>query len=313
MTSIGIDPHPGQHTAAALDPTGQLLQVRSFPSSQEGLDAFLEWLTTFPQPRLGVEGPTQPFFAPWLARLLGEGFHIFPIPTQEVSLLRRRHARGKTDPQDATHVARALLANQELPPLSQPHWLRPLQELTRTRKALAQDLKAHRMRLEVIQEPLVRQALIQVTETLQAQVALLEKEMARRVKEIAPKILQAQGIGPVIAGTILAEVGDIRRFPDQHRFAAYCGAAPIPWQSGARGGVRVNSGGNRRLNCALHLIALTRLRVNVSTQSLLARKVSEGKTKREALRVLKTYLARELYHTLNALFTSLSEPGPATP
>lgn len=302
MTIIGIDPHPSQHTAVALDTTGQALEVRSFPNSQEGLEAFLEWLTSFPPARLAIEGPTHPFFASWLAYLLAQGFPTFPIPTQDVSHLRRRQARGKADPQDAVLVARVLLSNPDLPPLSLPEWLRPLQELSRTRQALAEDLKAHRMRLQATREPLVKEALSRVVEALEAEVARLGKELSRRVKEIAPRLLKSLGIGPVIAGIILAETGDIGRFADQGHFASYCGAAPLPWQSGAGEQVRVNFGGNRRLNYALHLIALTRLRLDPRTRAFWGRKLAEGKTKREALRVLKTYLAREVYRTLKAVF-----------
>ncbi len=68
------------------------------------------------------------------------------------------------------------------------------------------------------------------------------------------------GVGTVIAGLLLAEVGDIRRFRTKHHFASYCGAAPVPWESGASEHVRVNRGGNRRLNWAIHIIARTRLR-----------------------------------------------------
>ena len=108
-----------------------------------------------------------------------------------------------------------------------------------------------------------------------------------------------------------AEVGDIQRFKTQHHFASYCGAAPVRRESGASKHVRVNRGGNRRLNWALHIIARTRLRIDETSQTLVARKEQEGKTHREAIRILKTYLARQLYRTMTELLTPRS--GLATP
>jgi transposase len=115
-------------------------------------------------------------------------------------------------------------------------------------------------------------------------------------------------VGPVIAGVLLAEVGDIQRFRSQDHFASYCGVAPVPWESGASKQVRVNRGGNRRLNWALHLIARTRLRLDAASQALVARKKQEGKTHREAIRILKTYLARQIYSMMLKLLSPEPEP-----
>ena len=137
----------------------------------------------------------------------------------------------------------------------------------------------------------------------------MEKEITHMVREIAPKLLDISGIGPVLAGTLLAEGGDVSRFIGEDSFAAYCGAAPIPWQSGIKSQVRVNAGGNRRLNMVLHLMALTRLRVDERTRLFWNRKLAEGKTKRKVLRALKTYLAREIYHVLRALLMPQELPA----
>ena len=115
---------------------------------------------------------------------------------------------------------------------------------------------------------------------------------------MAPELMDLQGVGTVIAGVLLAEVGDIQRFRTKHQFASYCGAAPVPWESGASKHVRVNRGGNRRLNWAVHIVARTRLRVDPTSKALESRKEKEGKTHREAIRILKTYLARQLYGSL---------------
>jgi len=298
---IGVDPHPGHHTAAALEPTGRLVEARTFPNDPGGQADFLAWLDPWIDVKVAVDGPTQPFFAPWTARLLAEGYPIFSVATNKVAARRRRKARGKTDSQDAVIVAQVLIAEPDLPSLAQPDWVRPLQELTRTRKPLVDVLKGQKMRLQTVRDPMVRQALQAVIDTLQAQVKALSEEIDRRVKELAPTLLCLAGVGTVVAATLLAEVGNIARFHTQDRFAAYCGAAPQPWQSGASHRVRVNPRGNRRLNWALHIVARTRLRIDPSTQAFIARKEHQGKTHREALRILKTYIARQLYRLLTTL------------
>lgn len=302
MTIIGVDPHPGHHSAAALDGQGRPLEAQTFPNTQEGLEAFLRWLSQFTDPSLGVEGPSQSFFVQWTTRLLAEGFPLVPVPPQMVSRSRRREARGKSDLLDAYHIARALLSHPGLVPLSLPYWLGPLRELVRTRLALARDLKTCRMRLEKVQESLPRQSLQRLIQALHEEVSSLERELSRKVRELAPQLLQVPGIGPVVAGVLLVEVGDCRRFRDADAFARYCGAAPLLWQSGAGRVVRVNPGGNRRLNWALHLIALTRKRLDSRTHVFFQRKVAEGKGMRGAFRVLKTYIAREVYHHLHSLW-----------
>lgn len=310
MQVVGLDPHPNEHVAAVLDPTGKALASHSFANTPQGLEAFLHWIAPFSPFRLAVEGPSQPFFASWLATIVAEDIPIIPISTQEVSLLRRSRARGKRDTLDASLIAQVLLSSPDLPQLNLPSWLRPLQELSRTRKALVEDLKAYKMRLQSRQHPSVKAALTHVVETLNEEVKCLEKEIKRMVQQIAPELLAVCGVGPVLAGTLLAEGSDIGRFPREDSFASYCGAAPIPWESGIGKRVRVNPGGNRRLNAALHLIALTRLRVEVRTRRFWERKIAEGKTKREVLRILKTYLAREIYHVLKSIFIPISPANP---
>ncbi|MFQ5925756.1 MAG: IS110 family transposase, partial [Dehalococcoidia bacterium] len=302
MTIIGVDPHPGHHTSAAVDQQGVLLETKTFPNTQEGLVAFLTWLSRFTDSRLAVEGPTQSFFIQWTTRLLAEGFSLVPIPPHMVSSSRRRQARGKSDRLDAQLIARALLAHPQLVPLSLPSWLEPLRELVRTRLALATDLKRCRMRLDKVQQVMPQHSLQRLILTLQQEVRRLEREIARTVRQLAPQLLQVPGVGPVLAGVLLVEVGDCRRFRDADAFASYCGAAPLLWQSGASRVIRVNPGGNRRLNWALHLIALTRKRLDSSTRAFFQRKVAEGKGMRGAFRALKTYIARELYHLLLSLW-----------
>ena len=299
-TVIGIDPHPGHHAAAALDSRGEVQDVREFPNDTEGLESFMAWVKRLGNVRLAVEGPTQTFFTSWLSRCMSEGLHVVAIPTQQV-VERRGHR--KTDPHDAVLVARVLQAEPTRPVVSTPAWLRQMQELTRTRRHLAQQLQANRMRLRDMQTPTTKESLERVVNTLKREVDTLERQIDQLVQSVAPGLLDLQGVGPVIAGLLLAEVGDIGRFKTQHHFASYCGAAPVPRESGASKHARVNRGGNRRLNWALHIIARTRLRIDEASKALVTRKEQEGKTHREAMRVLKTYLARQLYREMTELLT----------
>ena len=125
-----------------------------------------------------------------------------------------------------------------------------------------------------------------------AEVRELERSIEQEVQAVVPVLMDQSGIGAIIAGVLLTEAGDIRRFRTKHHFASFYGAAPVPWESGASKHVRVNRGGNRRLNWALHIIARTRLRVDDASKALVARKEKEGKIHREAIRILKTYIAR---------------------
>ena len=306
-TVIGIDPHLGHHAAAALDSRGEVRGVREFPNDLDGLESFVSWVKGMGSVQLAVEGPTQTFFAPWLRRCMGEGMDVVAIPTQQV-VERRGHR--KTASHDAVLVARVLQAEPTRPVVSAPAWLRSVQELTRTRRHLAQQLQADRMRLRAMQTPDVRASLEHVVDTLAQEVEALERQIDQLVQAVAPGLMDLPGVGPVIAGLLLAEVGDIGRFKTQHHFASYCGAAPVPRESGASKHVRVNRGGNRRLNWAMHIIARTRLRIDETSRVLVARKEQEGKTHREAIRVLKTYLARQLYRVMTELLTQ--RPGLTT-
>lgn len=302
MTIIGIDPHPGHHTAAALDQAGTVVETRTFTNSQKALGQFIDWLSDMSEPTVAVEGPTQPFFVDWAVRLMAEGHVIIPIPAQLVSGARRRKAQGKTDAMDAEHIGRALLAHPDLSPLSMPSWLVPLKDMVRTRQTLSKDLKAYRMRLNGAREQASREALEAVIEVLKPKLKELDKQIEAKVKELAPQFLDVLGVGPVVASVMLSQAGDINRFRNEDAFASYSGAAPIFWQSGASSVVRVNHGGNRSLNWALHIVALTRLRRDERTRRYFDRKVSEGKSKKSALRCVKTYIAREMYGHLRLLW-----------
>lgn len=144
----------------------------------------------------------------------------------------------------------------------------------------------------------MRGPLEEVVRALKTALKQIEVELLRLVSQAAPQLLDLRGVGTVLAATVLAEVADIARFASAHHFASFCGAAPVPRSSGGTTRWCVSRGGNRRLNRALHLVALTRYRRDETTQTYVAKKRREGKSFREAMRALKTVIAREVFRTL---------------
>ncbi len=143
-----------------------------------------------------------------------------------------------------------------------------------------------------------RSALTLVIQVLEEQLAKLSKQLKTLVTTLAPTLLDLLGVGPIVASVILGEVRNIGRFVNEGQFASYCGAAPVERGSGKNSRMQLNHGGNHRLNWALHIVALTRSRCDERTRALLAKLKAQGKTQRASLRILKTYIARELFRHL---------------
>jgi transposase len=149
-------------------------------------------------------------------------------------------------------------------------------------------------------ESAVRKIIEQVIAVLLKQLTALEKQIQATIHAVMPSLLKLPGVGPIVAGVLLAETGDPKRFAGPHHFASYCGAAPVERGSGQNRRMQINPGGNRRLNWALHIVAMVRLRIDGGrSKRFLEQAQLRGKTKRSALRLLKTYIARELFRVLS--------------
>lgn len=131
----------------------------------------------------------------------------------------------------------------------------------------------------------------------------------RPIAALRPDVLTQHGIGTITAATLIGHTAGAARFPTDGHFARLAGAAPIPASSGRTKRVRLNRGGDRQLNCALHRIAVTRARTCPHTRAYLDRKLGEGKTNAEAYRCLKRHLARQVWH----LLTTTPTPDPNDP
>lgn len=299
MITIGLDPHPDSHTVAALDENGTTIASLTVSNDAEGMALLHRFALPFPKCRWAVEGAANRYILPFVSELLERGEVVHHIPPNLTSQYRSRVSQKKNDVVDAQNAARALQANPGLPTFQPGEHQRELQDLTRTQRRLSEQLKANKMALQTLEQgSSVRTALAQVIQVLKEQLDHLASQMSALVKTLAPALLDLLGVGPVVASVILGEVGNIGRFANEGQFAIYCGAAPVERGSGKNSRMQLNHGGNRRLNWALHIVALTRSRCDERTQALLAKLKARGKTQRASLRILKTYIARELFRHL---------------
>jgi transposase len=263
MITLGMDPHPGSHTVAALNSNGSLLCSIKVLNTSAGLDQLHQFGSQFASRRWAIEGAGNRFVAQFVNELLAKGETIYAIAPSLTSQYRCRRGTKKNDQVDAANVARALLANPQLPALQYSDNQRELQELSRAQRRLSEQLRSNRSALgELSEHSPVRAVLEEVIHTLILQLKELEKQLRNIVRTVMPALLDLAGVGAIVAGTLLAEVGDPQRFPTADHFASYYGAAPVERGSGQNSRMQVNPGGNRRLNWALHMIALVRLRMD---------------------------------------------------
>ena len=134
--------------------------------------------------------------------------------------------------------------------------------------------------------------------SLTRQIDQLQAELLELVKAHRPQLLAEQGCGPLVAAVLIGHTAGVKQFRKPSSFGLQTGTAPIPCSSGQRTQHRLNRGGDRQLNHALHIIAITRAQHDPATKEYLVRKEAEGKTTKGALRSLKRHLARRFYHLL---------------
>jgi transposase len=338
MIVLGADTHKRSHTIAAVAaPTGGLLGEQTVPVGRRGFGALLRWARRLGDDRIWaledcrhVSGSLERF-------LIERGERVLRIPTHLAANARKSaRQRGKSDPIDALNVARAAL--QEGPesfPLAQldgPELdLRLLvdhrERLVRHRVELNSTLQWHLHDLwPELQLPggglfskkwstRIGRRLARAEQTMRVRIARdelrrlreltvainqLEREVSALVVQIAPQLLDEPGFGPLIAAKLVGEIAGADRFATPAKLARAAGVAPIPASSGNTQRQRLDHGGNRQINAALHRVIVTRARCHPQTRAYIARRRSEGKTTREAIRCLKRYLVRRVWHLLRA-------------
>jgi transposase len=330
MIVIGVDVHKHELTAVAVDELGRELSGWSGPLEA----ALLSWAPV--GERLWAVEDCR-HVSRGLERLLLEaGEHLVRVPPRLTAPARRRgRSRGKSDALDALAVARAALREPRLErPRPQEASLRELKllldhrdDLVAERRRCQQRLRWHLHELEpALAVPLgaldralwlerLGRRLARREQTTQVRIARdllarcrslsrtideLERELQTRTQRIAPRLLELAGCGALSAAKLLSEIGPIERFASDAQLARHAGVAPLEASSGKHRRHRLDRGGNRQLNCALHRIAVTQGRVYPPARAYLERKQGEGKSRREAIRCLKRQLARTVYTTLKS-------------
>lgn len=334
MITIGIDTHKATLAVSAIDETGREGAGATFPNTGRGHDALVTWATAMgPERRFGIEGSGS--YGAALARLLvGAGETVVEVPAN-LTERERRHLRraGKTDAGDALAIARVTLREPGLGPVPMPGLAEDLKLLVdareqriaertrvvnrlhaqlvvlepgyerkipnlsaaRHRRAVARRLKGRGgVRAELARTDLAR------LRKLDAECLALEGRIRALVRLSGSSLPSIPGVAAIIAAKIMGETGDPRRFRSSPAFAAMSGTAPIPASSGRTSRHRLNRGGNRQLNRALHMIALTQYRTDARARAYVERRISEGKSWREALRCLKRHLANVVLRTMLA-------------
>ena len=150
------------------------------------------------------------------------------------------------------------------------------------------------MRVRIARDELRR--IRELSQTIKA----LEAEIAGLIAQIAPQLLTEPGFGPLTAAKLVGEIAGAARFSSDAKLARAAGLAPIPVSSGRTDRHRLDRGGNRQINAAIHRVAVTRARCHPETRAYLDRKRAEGNSTREAIRCLKRHLARRIWHLLRA-------------
>ena len=332
---IGVDPHKGSHTAVAVggdeQPVGQV-RVRASAVQAQRL---LEWAAQWPERTWAVEG------AGGLGHLLSQqlvaaGERVLDVQAKLAARVRLLGAGAvnKNDPNDARSVAiAALRSSTQREVTADDHatvlkmWAKRYRDLGRSRTQTACRLHAalcelvpggigkeitaaHAARVleQVTPAGAVQQArwelaaaLLDDLRRVDALLGEAKKKLAVAVQATGTTLTEIFGVGPVIAATVIGDVRDIGRFATRDRFAAYNGTAPIEVSSGKRRVHRLSRRGNRRLNHAVHMAAVTQVRYPHSDgRAYYDKKLAEGKTAKEALRALKRQVSDAFYKQLKA-------------
>jgi transposase len=332
---LGVDTHLDVHVAVALDGLGRHLGESKIPTTLRGYGQLLGWVQGFGVVRCaGVEGTGS--YGAGLARYLRKaGIAVFEVERPKRRHLRRE---GKSDSRDAEAAARAVLSGEAAGvPKSGDGRVEMIRVLRAARRSAvkaksqaANQLQALRVtapeklrdRLRGLPtkemvavvarfrpgcapidvETATKLALRSVArryEALSEEIARLDMQLDRLVREVAPELISLPAIGTDHAATLLLVAGDNpERLGSEASFASLCGVSPIEASSGKMVRHRLNRGGNRDANRALHMICMVRMGMDRRTREYVAKRTQEGKSKREIIRCLKRYVSREVYRVL---------------
>jgi transposase len=335
MIVLGADTHKRSHTIAAVAAgTGELRGEKTMHVGARGFGDLLIWARGVGDERVWALEDCRHVAGSFERFLIARGERVLRVATKLMADARRGgRERGKSDRIDAIAVARAerrpgraakraarrararraaasrdhrerlVVQRVELNNTLQWHLHDLWPELTlpggalfsakwSTRIARRLARTEQTMRVRIARDELRR--LRELTQAIKA----LESEIALLVAQLAPQLLAEPGFGPLTAAKLVGEIAGAARFASDAKLARAAGLALIPVSSGNTNRHRLDRGGNRQINAAIHRVAVTRARCHPETRDYVARKRSEGKTSREAIRCLKRHLARRVWHLL---------------
>jgi transposase len=331
----GVDTHLDVHVAAALDPLGGLLGCQSFPTTAAGYKALLSWLEGFGKvAKVGMEGTGS--YGAGLSRFLGEA-GIAVIEVDRPNRAERRRS-GKSDPLDAIEAARSALGGRATSiAKSKDGAVEAIRALVVAKRSgrVARTAALVQMRHLVVSAPdqlrcrlrgLTVFALISTAaglrpsrsedrvevahkvalcslarrvQSLDEEIAELDEKIVIFLEMVAPKLRALFGVGPDTAAALLVAAGDNpERLHSEAAWAHLCGVSPLQASSGKVTRHRLDRGGDRQANAALWRIVMVRIAHDPETKAYFERKLKEGRSKPEIIRLLKRYVAREVYRYL---------------
>ena len=332
---IGVDPHKGSHTAVAVDEGERSLAELRVRSGPKQLERLLAWAERFPERTWAVENATGLGYL-LAQQLVAAGERVLDVQPKLAARVRllANESTNKNDPHDALSVAVAALRSPSPKVVGvEDHaavmklWSRRHRNLSSTRTQVACRLhavlcelvaggvpdeiyasKAQQLLASVTPETAVEAARVELAEELlddlrrvDGQLAESKKRLEQVVAASGTATIDIFGVGPFVAATVVGLTGAIGRFPTRDRFAAFNGTAPIEVSSGGRKIWRLSRRGNRTLNHAIHMAAVTQTRWRHSPgRAYYDRKIAEGKTPKEALRALKRRISDALWAAMVA-------------
>jgi len=335
MVTIGVDPHKQSHSGAAVDPLGVQVAQRTVAARREGFGQLLDWGRKLDSERVWVIEDVRHVSGGLERFLIDRGEAVVRLPPRLMADARQGvRERGKCDPIDALAIARAALREgvQTLPmarlagvELEIRQLALHRERLVDTRTRLINELRwqlhdlwpeweiPKRVLVQPGWQTKIARRLGRVGASVQVQIARdmiarvreltrtiteLYEQLAGLVKQAAPQLLAEKGLGVLIAAKLIGEIAGVDRFTSDAQLARISGCAPIPVSSGRTDRHRLDPGGNRQLNHAFHMLALTKLLHDPRTAVYLAKQRANGKSNREAIRSLKRHLVRRVYHLL---------------
>ncbi|WP_240679496.1 IS110 family transposase [Nocardia sp. CY15] len=329
---IGVDPHKHNHTAVAVDGNGRKLGQITVGTTAADIVRLLDWGLQWDQDRQWAVEDCRHVAGALVRALVGAGQAVVMVAPKLMSQTRSSaRTRGKSDPIDALAVARAALREPDLPEAhldDQALEVRLLldhrEDLIAERTRMINRLRWHLHDLDILLPAgqalnslkaldMLREQLESLPNGIRVEIALelferittvtrrisqIKRRIEAQIETLAPQLLEIPGCAGLTAAKLLAETAGAARFRSSAAFAMHAGTAPIPVWTGNRTRFRLNRGGNRQLNAALHRIAVTQLRTHPPARALVERRTARGNSKTEALRVLKRHLADVVYHRL---------------